>query len=470
MGDRAEHAGVGGDHMTDFEALMWNLEKDPRLSSNIANMTMLDRSPDRDRLRATMDRASIVFPRLRQRVTPVFGRLAPPRWEIDPNFDLDHHLKYIPLGGRGTIKDLHHIATSLFMDPFDRTRPLWEFVVIDGLRGGKAAMMQRLHHTITDGQGGLRLSMEFIDFERDAPPRPAVAAPDPPTPDGGGIAGALGDAIGHVARRQVGVARRTIDGALDAVAHPTHLVGGANAGYDIARSTLRQAQVGDRPMSPLWSERSLSRWFGTLDVPLDAAKSVAAARGVSVNDVFVAGAALAAGDYHRQMGSPVDRLRMAMPISQRSGSTSGIGGNVFSPTQSLVPTGAESPAALLAEVHEVLARTKAEPAVSAANALAGIINLLPTSVVTRTGYRFAGVIDFVTSNMRAAPMDTYIAGALMESNYPMGPLAGSSFNLTTMSFRGNLNMGVVVDTVAIAEPERLLRCLKSAFKRLLAAG
>lgn len=456
---------ASGDHMTDFEALMWNLEKDPRLSSNIANMTMLDRSPDRARLRATMERASIVFPRLRQRVTPVFGRLAPPRWELDPHFDLDHHLKHIPLGGKGTVRDLHNIATSLFMDPFDRTRPLWEFVVVDGLRGGRAAMIQRLHHTITDGQGGLRLSMEFIDFERDAPPRPAVAEPEAPGPDGGGLAGSIGEALGHVARRQVGVARRTIDGAVDAVVHPTHLAGTAQTGWDLARSTLRQAQVGDRPLSPLWADRSLSRWFGTLDVPLASAKSVAAAHGVSVNDVFVAGAAMAAGDYHRQKGDPVDQLRMAMPISHRSGS--GIGGNVFSPTQSLVPTGGGAPAEVLAEVHDVLARTKAEPAVSAVNALAGLINLMPTSVVTRTGYRFAGVIDFVTSNLRAAPMDTYIAGALMESNYPMGPLAGSAFNLTTMSFRGNLNMGVVVDTAAVAEPERLLKCLKAAYRRLL---
>ena len=164
--------------MTDFEALMWNLEKDPRLSSNIANISILDRAPDMVRMRATLERAAIVFPRLRQRVAPVFGRLAPPMWEIDPNFDIDHHLKYISLGGRGSTKELYRLATSMFMDPFDRRRPLWEFVVIDGLRGGKAAMLQRLHHTITDGQGGLRLSLEFIDFERDAPQRPPVAPTD----------------------------------------------------------------------------------------------------------------------------------------------------------------------------------------------------------------------------------------------------------------------------------------------------
>jgi hypothetical protein len=220
-------------------------------------------------------------------------------------------------------------------------------------------------------------------------------------------------------------------------------------------------------MSPLWDQRSLSRAFSTLDVPLADAIAAAKRHGVSVNDVFVTGAAMAAGEYHRQVGMPTDELRMAMPISQRSDRA--IGGNVFSPSQSVLPVAGLAPGEHLAAIHAILDRTKAEPAVGAANALAGFINLLPTSMVARTGFRFAGSIDFVTSNLRAAPMDTFIAGALMESNYPMGPLAGAAFNITTMSFRGNLNMGVVIDTVAIAEPDRLTRCLKAAYKKLLAA-
>jgi WS/DGAT/MGAT family acyltransferase len=452
--------------MTDFEALMWNLEKDPRLSSNIANMSILDRAPDMDRFRRTMERAAVVFPRLRQRVSPVFGRLAPPKWELDPNFDLDHHLRYVSLGGRGTRDELYRLATSLFMDPFDRTRPLWEFVVVDGLRGGKAAMVQRLHHTITDGQGGLRLSLEFIDFERDAPERPSEALPTVDHADSN-LVTSVGEAVAHVTRRNVGIARRTIGGTLAAVAHPTRLVGVGNDAYEITRSTMRQAQVGDKPLSPLWNERSLSRRFGTLDVPLAAAKDAAKRHGVSVNDIFVAGATLAAGDYHRRLGEPVAQLRMAMPISHRNDRD--IGGNVFSPSQSLVPTDIVDPADLTAAVHEVLTRTKGEPAMNAVNSLAGMINLLPTSMVTRTGYRFAGVIDFVTSNLRAAPMDTFMAGALIEANYPMGPVAGAAFNITTMSFRGVLNMGVVIDTAAIEDPDLLLTCLKAAYKAVVAA-
>jgi hypothetical protein len=72
--------------------------------------------------------------------------------------------------------------------------------------------------------------------------------------------------------------------------------------------------------------------------------------------------------------------------------------------------------------------------------------------------------------MRAAPIDVYLAGALMESNYPIGPLAGTAFNLSTMSYRGTLNMGLVTDPAAIDQPDLLRRCVEKAYKDLLRAA
>ncbi len=461
----ADGAETTDDHMTDFEALMWNLEKDPRLSGNIANLSILDRPVNLPAFRRTMERATIVFPRLRQRVAPVFGRLAPPRWEIDPNFDLDHHLRRLSLGGRGSRRELHSLASSLAGAPFDRARPLWEFILIDGLRDGRSAMLQRLHHTITDGEGGLRLSLEFVDFTR----RPKKRRPAPPAPraaDGDrGVVTSLGDAISHGLRRQLGTARRTLDGALDGAIHPLHLVQGGSQAVELATSTLRQARVGDRPLSPLWVDRSLSRHFDTLDVPLDKAKAAATALGGTLNDFFVCGAVAAAARYHRRHGAETESLRMAMPVSTRSDRS--MGGNVFSPTQVVVPAGEMSVTERFDAIHETLQRTKSEPALSAVDAFSGVLNLLPTSVLTRTGSRVAGAIDFVTSNLRAAPMDLYLGGALMERNYPMGPVAGTAFNLTTMSYRGVFNMGAWIDTHAVDEPVELVNDLRAAYRALL---
>ena len=81
----------------------------------------------------------------------------------------------------------------------------------------------------------------------------------------------------------------------------------------------------------------------------------------------------------------------------------------------------------------------------------------------------AASVDFVTSNLRAAPVDVYMGGALMEANYPIGPLSSTAFNLTTMSYRGVLDMGLVIDAGAIAEPKRLHRAIGAAFEDLLAS-
>jgi hypothetical protein len=208
--------------------------------------------------------------------------------------------------------------------------------------------------------------------------------------------------------------------------------------------------------------------FDSFDVPFAESKRAAATLGGTLNDLFVAGAAGAAGAYHRAFGEDPAELRMAMPISGRTDKS--IGGNSFSPTQTAVPTGEMSPSERMALIHELLHRAKSNPTVAATGALAGVINLLPTSVVTRTGYRFAGATDFVTSNLRAAPMPVYLAGARMDRTYPMGPLAGAAFNITTMSYNGAFNMGVVIDTAAITDPPLLLKCLKAEFRSLLRAG
>ena len=146
------------DHkMSDAEGLMWRLEKDPYLSSTFANVTVLDKAPDMDRLRARLERATHVIPRLRQRVQPVPANLTAPMWVEDPNFDLHYHVRHVALPKPGTMRQLLDLAALVAGDAFDRTRPLWQFVVVDGLRGGKSALIQKLHHTIIDGEGGVRM-------------------------------------------------------------------------------------------------------------------------------------------------------------------------------------------------------------------------------------------------------------------------------------------------------------------------
>ena len=160
-------AAIPDEHMSGFESFMWDLERDPQLSSAFANLTLFDRAPDRRAFRSRMERAVGAVPRLGQRVVTSALPWELPRWVEDPDVDLDHHLRWVDLGGDGTRRDLYDLVATLSRQPLDRERPLWEFITIEGLQDGRAAMLQRLHHTITDGEGGIILSVEFLDFERE---------------------------------------------------------------------------------------------------------------------------------------------------------------------------------------------------------------------------------------------------------------------------------------------------------------
>ncbi len=103
-------------------------------------------------------------------------------------------------------------------------------------------------------------------------------------------------------------------------------------------------------------------------------------------------------------------------------------------------------------------------------AVAGLTNLLPTSVTTRVARDQAARIDFATSNVRAAPFELYISGAKVLAPYPMGPVAGTAWNITLMSYNDSLLMGVHVDPVAVTDPGLLRSCLEEAYADLVLAG
>lgn len=454
--------------MTDVEALMWAVEKDPHLDPTFGSVTLLDRPPDIDRLRRRVRRMVQRIPRLHQRVVPSLGRLAPPEWHDDPDFDVDHHMRRIALPPPGTHRQLYDLAATIVHDPLDRTRPLWEFTVIEGLEGGRAALVQKMHHTITDGEGGIRMSEQFIDASRDAPDIDEVEIVAEAGPAGADLAHASADALAHTYRRTVGIAHRVAAGALDVVAHPSRVASVPVEAVELARSALRQVTVTDRSHSPIWVGRSLRRRLDVLDVPFDEAKHAAKTLGGSLNDLFVAGVAGGAGAYHRQLGAPVEWLRMAMPVSTRHDTSAG--GNAFVPTRVLVPAGIEDPVERFRRTSDVLTRTKGERVISVIEPLAGLANLLPTSVLTRVIKDQARTIDFTTSNVRAAPFDLYIAGARIDATYALGPLSNTAFNLTMMSYRGSLNMGLHLDAGAVPEPDRLRWAIEDAFTELLAAG
>jgi diacylglycerol O-acyltransferase / wax synthase len=451
--------------MSDAEGLMWRLEKDPHLSSTFANVTILDRPPDFDRLRRRMDRAVLAVPRLRQRVQPSPASIAPPTWVDDPDFDIDLHLRRIALPKPGTIRQLLDLSTLVVADPFDRTRPLWQFVVVEGLRGGKAALIEKLHHTITDGERGVQLSLEFLDFERDAPEPPpidpdSVETIDLPAPPSG--ADSVRDLISGGIRLPLGVLRQV----KELLADPTQLPDAGSAAAATFRGIISQLSDVDQARSPLWTERSLKRHLEVAQAPFRETKDAAKRLGGTLNTAFVAAAADAASRYHRELGHPVETLRASMAISTRTESS---GGNAFSLVRMLVPAGDMPIAERFAAIQEASVMAREESASAGLDTIAALASALPTSVVTRLARQQAQTIDFATSNVKGSPVPMYVAGAQLLENYPVGPLGGVAFNLTLLSYLGSLDMCLNIDSAAVEEPQLLARSLERAFSDLVKA-
>ena len=193
----------------------------------------------------------------------------------DPAFDLRYHVRHIALPKPGTMRQLLDLASLIAVDPFDRTRPLWQFWIIDGIRGGKSALVQKMHHTIIDGEGGIQLSLEYLDFERDAPEPPPIVAveEEPPAPSPNIIAEVMRSMISGGLKVPIGMVRQM----RDVLADPTGPPQATLATAETVRNVLNQLGETDKARSPLWTERSLGRHVEVLRAPFGATRDAATA-------------------------------------------------------------------------------------------------------------------------------------------------------------------------------------------------
>lgn len=448
--------------MSDTESLMWRLEKDPYLASTFGNITILDRPPNMDALYARMERTALLFPRLRRRVLPAPGNFGNPAWVDDPTFDIRYHVRHISLAEPGDMRQLLDLVTLLIADPFDRSRPLWHFIIVDGLQGGRSALVQKLHHTVTDGQGGVELSMHYLDLEREPAPLPPIdpelvnAAADVSTPDATeALRGAMTDSL----RLPLSLLRQVRD-----VLSDPSLIGtiGSSTSATV-KSLIAQLSEADGARSPLWTDRSLRRRLDTARVSYHDMRGASKALGGTLNTAFVTAAAHAAGKYHRALGAPVESLRASMAISTR---TEASGSNAFTLARMLVPTAEMPLPERFLAINEILQAARNGSSNGSLEAIATVSTVLPTSVITRLARAQAETVDFATSNVRGAGVPLYVAGAKLLENYPVGPLGGVAFNLTLMSYMGSLDVGINIDEAAVESPSLLRDSLVESFAEL----
>ena len=458
-------------HMSDEDALMWNIEKDPVLRSTILAVALFDSVPDWDRLRRRIDRTTCFIPRLRQRVVSPPFRIAPPRWTAEPSFDLDFHLRRARLAGSGTMRSLFDALQPIATSSFDRARPLWEFTLFEGLdgpNGERAAFAMKVHHSVTDGVGGMELLANFVDLTSDAPEPSDRDTPAAVAPEDGSMRDILRQSIAHNGRRAVGIARRLPGSALHATGRALRdPLGAASEALHTTRSIARTLAPATSPMSTIMLRRGLARRLEAFDVPLDEMRRVAKATEASLNDVFVAAIVGGTRRYHERHGAAPIELRMTLPINLRQGDDDA-GGNRFAPARFPVPTAIDDPRLRIAALGSLIREWRAEPALQMTSTLAGVLNRLPTATTTAL---FGGMLkccDFVTSNIPGAPVPVYVGGARVERLYAFAPPAGAAFNVALISHCDTCCVGVVIDTAAVPDPDVLLGCLRAGFDEVLA--
>jgi diacylglycerol O-acyltransferase / wax synthase len=455
--------GRDSDQLGAVDQLLHRGEANPRTRSGIMALEVLDTTPDWQRYRTNFDYASRQIPRLRQKVIMPTLPTAAPRWVVDPDFNLDFHVRRVRVAEPGTLREVFDLAEVIQQSPLDISRPLWSATLIEGLADGRAAQLLHLSHAITDGVGSIEMFAHIYNLERDPAP---IQAPPLPIPETLSSNDLMRQGIAALPGAIAGRARGAVSGAIGlvgkVVADPGSAVSGA---IDYAMSSSRVLRRAARP-SPLLSMRSLATRTEAIDIPLgDLHRAAKAAEG-SINDAYLAGLCGALRLYHQAFGVPVSTLPMAVPVNLRAGSDPA-GGNRFTGVNLAAPIGTADPAMRIRKIRSQMTARRGETAINVIGTVAPLLSLLPdTALEAMTGSVVGS--DVQASNVPGYQGDTFIAGSKILRQYGIGPLPGVAMMVVLVSRSGWCTITARYDRASITDTALFARCLKAGFDEVLA--
>jgi diacylglycerol O-acyltransferase len=438
-------------------------EANPRTRSGIMALEILDTTPDWERFRTRFEYASRRVLRLRQKVVVPTLPTAAPRWVVDPDFNLDFHVRRLRIAEPGTLRQVFDLAEVMLQSPLDIARPLWTVTLIDGLADGKAATLLHLSHAVTDGVGSVEMFAQIYDLERDPPAEPP---PPQPIPQDLSPNDLMREGLNHLPEAVVDGVRGALWGAASvvgrAVLRPASTVAGA---LSYARSSVRVMSRAAEP-SPLLRRRSLATRSEAIDIPLSDLHRAAKAGGGSINDAYLAGLCGALGRYHEALGVPIATLPMAVPVNLRA-EADPAGGNRFTGVNLAAPVGTADPVARMRKIRAQMTQRRDEPAMDVIGSVAPVLSVLPTQLLESvTGSVVAS--DVQASNVPVYPGETYLAGAKVLRQYGIGPLPGVAMMVVLISRGGFCTITARYDRAAVRHEGLFARCLLEGFDEILA--
>ncbi|MDJ0769339.1 MAG: wax ester/triacylglycerol synthase family O-acyltransferase [Ilumatobacter sp.] len=433
------------------DATLWDIERNPTLRTTIVAALVLDRPVRRDALLAALEAASRLIPRLRQRVVGAPGGLGPPHWVIDDGFDVGEHVSFVETNDPVDDPAIAAVAEPLASSPLDRSRPLWECTYLGG-DAGPSAVVLKVHHSLTDGVGGIDLLDVLLDRKRRAPRRDLASIPIPCRPEGGGSG--LDD-VGRLVGRASRLPRQATSVAASSALHPRRTVESAVEG---ARSAVRLLAPSSSTLSPLMLERSMERHTGMCEVDLAAMHDAAARHGCTINHAFFAGVIGGVAAYHEALGAPVEQLRVTMPVSFRRADDEG-GGNQWAPVRFVVPADIDDPVERMVAMRGLVVSSRREKALGFSQHLAGLVQVLPSVLSSGIVGGMVRGVDMTLTNVPGLSDPHYLAGAAVERIFAFAPTAGAALNVGLVSHLGTACVGTMSDTAAVTEPALLDRLI-----------
>jgi WS/DGAT/MGAT family acyltransferase len=446
----------------------WWLDS-PMQPTTMAMLMLLDRVPSERRLREALERAVFAVPRLAQRVVDAPLGVTLPRWELDPTFDLDYHVRRHALPGRHNLHELFREITPAYETPFDRSRPLWEARVYEGLAPGhRAAVFFKLHHAVADGVGGNAVFAAMTDGERE----PGAHAPACHALAGKGQWGAptslpnrLLDALRDRLELDLERAGALAGSVLHGIQHPEEIKRAAEAVASIVK-TLRFDSH-----SPLRHKAGRSRCLSGIDLPFADMRALKHALGGTMIDVILTIMARAIGRWHAAQGiTTVDDLMTLVPVNLRKPNewTENVNiGNVATGILVALPIRLRGPLATYREVRRRMEERKADPAASLMPSAAAWLSALPRSLVTWMAEASFGNIDYIVTNVPGILVPRFLAGAEITAAYPFAPVAmGSPVSVALYGYRDRLFIGLDSDEALMPDIAKFQEMIHASFDEL----
>ena len=420
---------------------------------------------DHDRLVHLIQERIGLVPRYRQKIRWVPGRMANPVWVDDEDFDVAYHVRRSALPRPGTENQLRDLVGRVMSRPLDRSRPLWEMYLVEGLSHGRFAILTKTHHAMVDGVGAIDIGQVILDVT----PEPQRAAAQHWTPrPGPSDVDLVAAAVSEVLRSPGAAVDALRSGAVD-VRETVERVGRRALG--LASAVLTMA----RPPSanPLNAPIGEARRFGMTSMRLEDFKAIRKTHGGTINDVVLAIVSGALREWMMTRGESVSSrsaVRALVPVSVREGAEAN--GNHIAAFLVDLPVGEPQAVVRLHRISYEMEQLKATGQMVGAQALVGIAGFAPPTLhaaVARTANDWSRrMFNLVVTNVPGPQFPLYAAGALMLGAYPVVPLAkGQTVSIGLTSYNGGVYFGLNADRDAMTDVDVLAECLRSALAELL---